>query len=335
MNNSAVQLPPIKLLESYLKLCNFPPRSSLGLPSASSLSAPPGAPSVSSLPSPLGSPPGDPQICCAVSGGADSAALLVLSVAAGFNVKAIHVDHQIRPGSDAEVEVVSKLAAAIGADFEAVTAPVSLGSNLEARARQARYDALPDQVLVAHTKDDQAETVLLNLLRGAGLAGMAGMRRDFGRPLLELRRRDTQKICELAGYVPLEDPMNRDPAYRRSRIRHELLPLLCDIAGRDVVPLLARTADLSRDAESILSQCAPQVDASDAKLLQKLPEEQARWAIREWIAQETGQVTEFAAVMRILKVAVGEQTATEIPGGFHVRRSKGRLSVSKVDSPPA
>ena len=94
---------------------------------------------------------------------------------------------------------------------------------LEARAREARYDALPRDVLTGHTADDQAETVLLNLLRGAGTAGLAGIRRDR-RPLLDLRRAETAALCAELGLSPVVDPTNASPAWRRNRVRRELRP---------------------------------------------------------------------------------------------------------------
>ncbi|HUE60120.1 MAG TPA: ATP-binding protein, partial [Acidimicrobiales bacterium] len=113
-------------------------------------------------------PPAGADVALAVSGGADSLALLVLASAAGLKATAWHVDHGLREGSDLEAERVAKVAAAYGAGFDGRTLTVTPGPDLEARARAARYSVLPAGVLTGHTMDDQAETVLLNLLRGAG-----------------------------------------------------------------------------------------------------------------------------------------------------------------------
>ncbi|MGH9259143.1 MAG: tRNA lysidine(34) synthetase TilS, partial [Acidimicrobiales bacterium] len=177
-------------------------------------------------------------VTCAVSGGADSLALLALATHAGCRVTAVHVDHGLRPGSAAEAGVVRAAADRFGAAFRAERVTVAPGPNLEARARAARYKALPADALTGHTADDQAETVLLNLVRGAGLDGLAGMD-PARRPLRRLRRNETRALCDALGLDPVADPTNDDPALRRNRVRHELLPLLDAVAARDVVPVIA------------------------------------------------------------------------------------------------
>ena len=121
-------------------------------------------------------PPASGPVHLAVSGGPDSMALMVLARAAGLHGTAVHVDHGLRYGSAAEASVVSEAACRLGFDFSAVRVDVAPGPDLEARARRSRYGALPAGVLTGHTMDDQAETVLLNVLRGAGIDGLAGMR---------------------------------------------------------------------------------------------------------------------------------------------------------------
>ncbi|MFP5317784.1 MAG: tRNA lysidine(34) synthetase TilS [Acidimicrobiia bacterium] len=271
-------------------------------------------------------PPAGTEVACAVSGGADSLALLALAVAAGCRATAIHVDHGLREGSAAEAEVVRVAAERFGAGFSAVAVTVAPGPNLEARAREARYAALPAGVLTGHTADDQAETVLLNLLRGAGLDGLAGMA-PAGHPLLGLRRAETRALCTDLGLDWVEDPSNVDPAHRRNRVRAELLPLVDAIAERDVVPVLARQAATLRDEAAFLDALAAGLDPTDARALAAAPVVLARRAVRRWLAAGVGHPPDLASVERVLAVARGEVRATEVGGGRRVSRSRGRLTL--------
>ncbi len=277
-------------------------------------------------------PPRGTVVTCAVSGGPDSTALLALAVAAGLDVIALHVDHGLRPGSGTEAEVVESSARRLGARFESVSAPVEPGPNLEERARVARYAVLPDDALLGHTADDQAETVLLNLLRGAGLHGLAGMRPGWRRPLLGLRRAETAQLCADLGLDVIDDPSNRDLRLRRNRVRHELLPLLNDIAQRDTVPLVSRMADIARAAADHLDAAAATLDPTDANAVAAAPPVLARLAVRAWLAtlDPLGHPPSSAVIDRVLAVAAGDRVATEIPGGWRVARSAGRL---RVDAP--
>ena len=275
-------------------------------------------------------PPAGTAVDCAVSGGPDSLALLVLASEARCRVTAWHVDHGLRPGSAAEADVVAQTADRWGAAFEARTAHCEPGPNLEARARAARYGALPEGVLTGHTADDQAETVLLNLIRGAGLDGLAGIH-PARRPLLGVRRHETHALCDALDLNPVQDPSNLNPAYRRNRIRHELLPQLCDIAERDVVPIIARSAGLMGGARDLLDELAASIDPADAKAIAQAPEPLARMTLRRWIQSETGagHPPDAAAIDRVLAVARNEARSTEIGGGWRVTRSSQRLGLSR------
>ena len=263
---------------------------------------------------------------CAVSGGPDSLALLVLAVEAGLMVTAGHVDHGLRPGSDAEGERVAVVADSLGAAAVSVTAMVGDGPNLEARAREARLDALPDGVLTGHTADDQAETVLLNLLRGSGVHGSAGIGDPGRRPLLGLRRSETRALCVACGLEPLDDPMNDDPRFVRNRIRNEVLPLLAEVSDRDPVPLLARHAGLAGEAVVLLDALIADIDPTDARTLAMLSPELARLALRGWLTGLLGgRPPDAAAIDRVFDVAGGLVRATEVAGGLRIERSRGRL----------
>ena len=265
-------------------------------------------------------------VTCAVSGGADSSALLVLAVRSGLDVTAVHVDHALRDGSGDEADVVAALAARMGARFRSVRAPVSAGPDLEARARRARHDAVGPDALFGHTADDQAETVLLRMLRGTGPAGLAAMSVER-HPLLALRRAETHELCRRAGIDALHDPTNDSPDHTRNRIRHELLPLVDDVAGRDVVPLLCRLADLAAQQAALLDDLAADLDATDARQLAAAPAPVAAAAVRRWWGEVTGVglPPDAAAVQRILDVADGVSVGCDVVAGWRVERSAGRL----------
>ena len=276
-------------------------------------------------------PPAGTAVTCAVSGGADSLALLVLAVESGCVVTAIHVDHGLRPESSGEAEVVAAAAKRFGAQFEARRVVLVAGPNLEARARAARFGALPRDVCTGHTADDQAETVLLQLMRGAGLAGLAAMRAGVRHPLLALRRTETRALCATLGLSPIDDPMNADPAFARVRVRNELLPLLDEIASRDVVPVLARNALLAAEACDALDACSALIDATDVAALTSAPRPLARWALRRWIvaSTDTAYAPDAGSIERVLTVVDGTVRATEITGGWRVARTTGRLRIEQ------
>lgn len=278
-------------------------------------------------------PPPGADVTCAVSGGADSLALLVLSVASGCRTTAVHVDHGLREGSIAEADAVGVVAHRLGAAFRGEQVHVAPGANLEARARSARYSVLPPDVLTGHTADDQAETVLLNLLRGAGLDGLAGMARDR-RPILSLRRAETNAVCAAAGLTPFQDPTNTDVTHRRNRVRAELLPLLDVIAERDVAPVVARQADLLRDEAVLLDEMAAAIDATDARAVAAAPPALGRRAIRRWLATGCEHPPDAATVERALGVARGQARATDVGQGRRLARSGQILRLEPRRSTP-
>jgi tRNA(Ile)-lysidine synthase len=268
------------------------------------------------------------DLVCGVSGGADSLALLALAVAAECRVTAVHVDHGLRPGSAGEADVVADVARRLGASFRSERVVVGDGPNLEARARQARRQVLGADAATGHTADDQAETVLTNLLRGSGVHGLAAMRPGPARPLLALRRAETVALCGQLGFTPVHDPSNDDPRFVRTRVRHELVPLCSAIAGRDIVPVLARqAAALAGDAD-LLDAVASLVDPEDAAALTGAPPAVARRSVRAWLTGDGPYPPPFDAVERVLEVARKSRRATETPGGLRVSRTGGRLSVN-------
>jgi tRNA(Ile)-lysidine synthase len=218
-------------------------------------------------------------VLVACSGGADSLALLAATVfetrRSRLRVVGVTVDHGLQEGSAAHADHVVAQMAGLGAD-ETATVRVTVDPGprgVEAGAREARYAALAQlaihfgsaPVLLGHTLDDQAETVLLGLTRGSGGRSIAGMRRrfhrdgvPFARPLLDLTRADTEAACRAEGIGWWEDPHNSDPRFVRSRIRHTVLPVLERELGPGVAAALARTGESVRADVEALDDLAEQ-----------------------------------------------------------------------------
>jgi len=214
---------------------------------------------------------GGETVLVAVSGGADSVALLRvltrLAPAWRLSLHILHVDHQMRPESSRDAAFVRTLGERLGVPVEVATVEVEHGDSLEAAARRARYTALEagadrvgaDRIALGHTADDQAETVLMRLLEGTGVRGLAGIPPVRGRvirPLLECRRAALVEELRRAGLDWVEDPTNRDPKFLRNRIRHELLPLLAESYNPGIADALARVAALTREAVNALERTA-------------------------------------------------------------------------------
>jgi tRNA(Ile)-lysidine synthase len=278
-------------------------------------------------------------VVVACSGGPDSVALLVLAAEAGLAPTAVHVDHGLRAGSAHDYAVVLAAAESLGVPARCERVVVGDGPNLEARARDARYSALElvrdelgaTAILVGHTADDQAETVLLNVMRGSATSGLAGMPSRRGavvRPLLHLRRSDVRAVAAARGLVTADDETNRDPRFRRSWVRHELLPMLGRGAERDLVPVLARQADLLRAESDLLDDLADallaeaDVERPSTRVLRGAPIALARRALRRWFGAPPPSADEIERVMAVVQ---GRVVAAELAGGRRVRRSHGRL----------
>jgi tRNA(Ile)-lysidine synthase len=211
---------------------------------------------------------GGETVLVAVSGGADSVALLItlaaLAPAWRLRLHVVHVDHGLRPESGRDADFVRRLGARLAVPVDVARVEVGAGS-VEAAARTARHAALSaaadrlgaERIALGHTADDQAETVLMRMLEGTGVRGLAGIPAVRGRiirPLLEARHRDTVAALEAAGQPWLEDPTNRDVRFFRNRVRHELLPAL-RVHG-DVVAALTRVARSARAHVDALDELA-------------------------------------------------------------------------------
>src|SRR5881397_2830161 len=214
---------------------------------------------------------GGETVLVAVSGGVDSVALLhlLLELAPQWRLRlhVLHVDHQLRPESPADADFVRTLGARLGVPVDVATVTVDSRGSLEAAARAARYAALETsaarlgahRVALGHTADDQAETVLMRLLEGAGARGLAGIppvRGRIIRPLIELHRAALETELRRVALPWVEDPTNRDPKFLRNRIRHELLPLLADSYNPEIAAALVRMAALARETVTALDEAA-------------------------------------------------------------------------------
>ena len=269
------------------------------------------------------------RVVCAVSGGSDSIALMVLAHAHGLKVHVVHVDHGLRATSHRDIDTVRAVAGPLGIPVESHRLALSDGPNLEARAREARRAVLPEGAMTGHTADDQAETVLINLMRGAASTGLSAMTPGHSRPILPLRRSETRALCDVLGIVPVEDETNVDPRFQRNRVRHELVALLADISRRDPVPILVRTADVLRDDDALLEELSLAIDPTDALVLAAAPLPLARRAIRRWLSDP--YPPDVATIDRVLEVARGGAIACEIGENRRIHRSKQKLSLTIVE----
>ena len=322
-------------------------------------------PALDALPAPVRAAP----LLVACSGGADSTALLAAARAvAPGRVHVAVVDHGLQEGS-------AERSAALVAELIAQGVPAAVhrvvvdgGGGLEAAARRARYGALrtarphPDSpVLLGHTLDDQAETVLLGLGRGSGARSLAGMRTwdpPWLRPLLGLRRADTAAACRAQGLTFWDDPHNVDPRFTRVRLRREVLPLLEDVLGGGVAEALARTAAQLRDDGEALDAAARDLLARaggprtttrsrtrrlaatavlDAAVLAVAPAAVRRRALRTWLgAHGVTGLTDLH--LRAADDLVGRwrgQGGVALPQRLELVREHGRLRVRTAAWPGA
>lgn len=291
--------------------------------------------------------PADRVLLVACSGGADSLALSAATVEVGRRlarpVAAVVVDHALQEHSAAVAAQACSQLHRLGLGDVVVTqvqVDRSQGAGPEAAARSARYTALQDEaerrgatVLLGHTRNDQAETVLLALARGSGtrsLAGMAVRSGRFLRPLLGVTRVDTERACGELGLDPWQDPHNVDPAYARSRVRSRVLPVLERELGPGIVDSLSRTAQLARDDADLLDELAaqqlPVTEELDCALLAGAPAALRRRAIRSWLSSRGAREVTYGHALAVEQLVIhwhGQQ-ALHL-AGVQVARRHGRL----------
>ena len=291
----------------------------------------------------------------AVSGGADSSALLLLLADTvsrhGWSLRAAHVDHRIE-SEDVRAtfsRAAQGLAQRLGLPFDLlqVDAPAEAARNsdgIEAAARTVRYDALiqlarnlgAPAIAAAHTQDDQAETVLLHLLRGSGLDGLSGMpllrsltdgidNINLVRPMLSLSRADSESVCRAIGWQPVHDPSNDSDAHTRNRVRRTLLPLMRDINPRVVERLasLSELASADRAALEDLTRCALEqvkqaqrgrIQTLDRRRMLDLPPTLAARVVREY-CQARGIALSAERTAAAMAVITSGHGTAQLPGG--------------------
>lgn len=274
----------------------------------------------------------------ACSGGADSLALAWAAHHVG-GARAVVVDHGLQPGSDAVAHAVVERLAGFGMPAEAVRVRVEAsGQGIEAAARGARYAALEaavrpgERVLLGHTLDDQAETVILALARGSGIRSLSGMRAErgvFRRPLLGLGREVTLGACDELGLEPWHDPMNDDPAFARVRVRQVVLPTLERELGPGIREALARTASVTAATHDLVSELAEETTpelAGDCLHLLGLAPGLRRRVLHDWLSATGATDVSHAHVQAVEALVTGwrGQKGIDVPGG-RVRRIDGRL----------
>ncbi|MDS0133680.1 MULTISPECIES: tRNA lysidine(34) synthetase TilS [unclassified Amycolatopsis] len=288
-----------------------------------------------------------PELCVAVSGGADSLALAEATAHVGHRrghvVRALVVDHGLQEGSAKVAADAAAAAKALGADeAEVRRADVTGPGGPEAAARKARYRTLSGHglVLLGHTLDDQAETVLLGLGRGSGPRSVAGMRPHdppWGRPLLAVGRATTRAACAELGVEPWDDPHNAEPRFTRVRLRTEVLPLLEDVLNGGVAAALARTAAQLREDNEALDTMADMIftraggaEGLDAGVLGAEPAALRRRVLRRWLLQSgVRELTD--AHLRAVDDLVARwrgQGGVWLPGNLEASRCRGRLCLT-------
>jgi len=295
------------------------------------------------------------RVLIGVSGGADSLALALATYqeAAHHSVEvvALIIDHGLQKGSDKVAQDTAENLKKIGiVSLEIVRIHVEIVDGLEASARRARYAAFeaaivkhsPDYFFLAHTKNDQAENVLLGLARGSGTRSLSGMADENGiyiRPILHVERSTTEEVCRENDLKPWIDPQNSDESYTRVRARRNVLPILEKNLGPGIVDALTRSAKILREDADALDQYADDFlkmtssEGLDTELLGKLPKAVRSRVLRRVIlaaGAPSGSITaDHVAAVEALVTAWHGQGEVSLPGGVKVGRISGRLSLSQ------
>ena len=284
-----------------------------------------------------------------VSGGRDSVALLHwLATAGARGLVACHLDHSLRAQSGGDAAFVKKLArtlrvsCVIGREDVRARAKRTRRS-IETAARDARYEFFAriaeergvPRLVLGHHADDQVETFLFNLLRGAGSGGLAAMRPvsmrgtlEILRPLLGVWREDIDAYIAKHALAFREDASNTDPRHTRNRLRHELVPMLCATFGRDVRSAIWRAAELCSAEHEFLAGILTPADTAaelDVRAMRELPPAVQRRVIHAWLRANGVRTIDFDDVENVRALLDSPRAKTNLPGARHARRRAGRL----------
>lgn len=293
------------------------------------------------------------RVLAACSGGPDSGAMLValgsLCAELDFELEAASIDHGLRPSAGADVEIAREQAAAVGVAFHPLRVHVDSSASLQASARSARYRALSElagrigaqRIAVGHTQDDQAETVLMRVLRGASVAGLSGIepkRCDAViRPLIDCTRAEAAVFAARHLTLLAHDPSNDDPRFERVRVRTLVLPVL----RREDPALIQHLADLADDARELLAALAPEAERLLASSLQGDESiDVSSWksvsrairvlALRRWLGRSLGAEPGRAHLLEIER-ATRAPAEVWLPAGWVLRSAgDGRLRLSRT-----
>jgi tRNA(Ile)-lysidine synthase len=296
-------------------------------------------------------PPADATALIGVSGGRDSVALLHVLAARGYRLIVCHLDHALRRESRQDAEFVKDLAARL--NCECVVRRVNIAMlaqrmkcSIEAAAREARYGFFSrvgrrrgvHRLFLAHHADDQVETLLFNLLRGTGATGLGAMRGETTRgelqilrPLLGVWREEIDRYIAEHGLEFREDASNADPRHTRNRLRHEVVPLLSKVFGREVRRALWRSAEILREEDAWLAASPELVPAQDHELplavVKSLPVALQRRLLLAWLRARGIANVGFEEVEGVRGLLTGAVAKVNLPGDYHARRRAGWLFV--------
>ncbi len=303
----------------------------------------------------------------AVSGGADSSALLLLLADTrerhGWSPRAAHVDHMIQSSDVRErfIGAARTLAERVDLPIDIIEADAAgeaerSDDGLEAAARRVRYRALTELALargapvvaVAHTQDDQAETVLLHILRGSGLDGLSGMPRrrelsdglTLARPALEVTRAETEAVCDAYGWRPVVDPSNAHTAFTRNRVRQALMPLLREFNPQvsERLAQMAQSVTVERELLDLIGRETLQQLIDDGGMVERrrflaLPGPLQQRALRA-LCQERGVALSAERTSAALQVIQHGHGVVELPGESRLRIARGKIDVQRGCPPP-